>query len=428
MDAYSNVSITDASFPALVSTAITIGYLLIRLIQLIINAATREAETGQDKTATHLSQSKCCPAAGTESRLEVHERIQEGIYTTPHDGRELQRHSEGTSVLRKRWPDLCLPTSRDTSTDTTESVLCGNVERLQSQGSKHTQRRNESGPEDAYLVSARISTESGNQTNASYVQSRRHDAISSTNDWGSDEICDDGITLHPQTSEAQHTSTSEPEINEIAVQTDTCETIYITRDTLIAYTIAVVQNTQTLKFEQMQVALQTAHNQASIETPQTAENLMMAHFNLPLLTDNYPTIQTTHATEPEAAAPQPSTSHSEQEETVRKTPYKHECSTYTPKSRVQPTRAVSPTRRDGHGPVCGIPAGYESDDTWDGTSNLGDQESTRNNNLSTFVTFRHWPPRPYRGCGQSHGQTNNIVVRGGNAAYLRPWDTQPYGR
>ena len=57
-------------------------------------------------------------------------------------------------------------------------------------------------------------------------------------------------------------------------------------DTLVAYTIAIVQNTQTLQFDQMQVALQTAQNHASIETPLKAEQLMTAHFNLAILTDN----------------------------------------------------------------------------------------------------------------------------------------------
>ena len=54
----------------------------------------------------------------------------------------------------------------------------------------------------------------------------------------------------------------------------------------MAYTIAVVQNTQTLQFEQMQVALQTAQNHASIEMPLKAEHLMTTHFNLAILTDN----------------------------------------------------------------------------------------------------------------------------------------------
>ena len=72
----------------------------------------------------------------------------------------------------------------------------------------------------------------------------------------------------------------------IGIQTESCNTIYVSRDTLIAYTIAIVQNTQTIQFEQMQVALQTVQNQASIETPLKAEQLMMAHFNLAILTDD----------------------------------------------------------------------------------------------------------------------------------------------
>ena len=64
----------------------------------------------------------------------------------------------------------------------------------------------------------------------------------------------------------------------IGIQTETCNTIYVSRDTLIAYTIAIVQNTQSLQFDQMQVALQTAQNQASIETPLKAEQLMTAPF------------------------------------------------------------------------------------------------------------------------------------------------------
>ena len=238
--------------------------------------------------------------------------------------------------------------------------------------------------------------------------------------WGSEEICDVGVSMLRPTPEAGHTGASESEISDIGVQTDTCETIYVTKDTLVAYTIAVVQNTQSLKFEQMQVALQTVHNQASIETPLTADNLMTAHFNLALLTDNLPTIQSTHAKEPEAATAHPSTSASEQDqETARKTPYKRKCDSHTSKPRTQPTRAVSPTRRDGYGPVCGIPAGYESDNSWDDTSTIGEQDCTRNNNISTFVAFRRWPNRPHRGQGQSYGQRNNIIVRGGNAPYSR---------
>ena len=72
-----------------------------------------------------------------------------------------------------------------------------------------------------------------------------------------------GLQMPEPTENARPT---EPQVSNIALQTDSCDTLYVTKDTLVAYTIAVVQNTQTLQYEQMQVALQTAQNQASLET------------------------------------------------------------------------------------------------------------------------------------------------------------------
>ena len=57
------------------------------------------------------------------------------------------------------------------------------------------------------------------------------------------------------------------QVTNVALQTDSCNTLYITKNTLIAYTIAVVHNSQMLQYDQMDVALQTARNQAFLETP-----------------------------------------------------------------------------------------------------------------------------------------------------------------
>ena len=51
------------------------------------------------------------------------------------------------------------------------------------------------------------------------------------------------------------------------------------------YTIAVVQSSQALQYDQMHVALQTARNQASLETLLRVEELMTAHFNLAVLSN-----------------------------------------------------------------------------------------------------------------------------------------------
>ena len=84
------------------------------------------------------------------------------------------------------------------------------------------------------------------------------------------------------------------------------------KTTLTAYTIAIVQNSQVLQYDQMHTALQTARNQASLETPLRAEELLMAHFNLAVLEDQKDTdkssdaqkaTDTTQDAEPSASAP-----------------------------------------------------------------------------------------------------------------------------
>ena len=97
----------------------------------------------------------------------------------------------------------------------------------------------------------------------------------------------------------QDAGTTKTQVTSIALQTDSCDTLYITRSTLVAYTIAVVQNTQTIQYEQMHVALQTAQNQASLETPLRAEQLMTAHFNLTVLSNKTNTNNTFDAKKPE---------------------------------------------------------------------------------------------------------------------------------
>ena len=88
--------------------------------------------------------------------------------------------------------------------------------------------------------------------------------------------------------------------------------LYVTKNTLTVYTIAIVQNSQALQYDQMHTALQTARNQASLETPLRAEELLTAHFNLAVLedqkdTDKSPDAQkstdNTQDAEPSASAP-----------------------------------------------------------------------------------------------------------------------------
>ena len=73
------------------------------------------------------------------------------------------------------------------------------------------------------------------------------------------------------------------QVTHVALQTDSCDTLYVTKNRLTANTIAIVQNAQALQYDQMHIVLQTARNQASLEMPLRAEELMTVHFNLAVL-------------------------------------------------------------------------------------------------------------------------------------------------
>ena len=88
------------------------------------------------------------------------------------------------------------------------------------------------------------------------------------------------------------------QVTNIALQTDSCDTLYVTKNTLVAYTIAVVQNSQMLQYDQMHVVLQTAQNQASLETLLRAEQLMTANFNFAVLSNQTKTNETIDAQKP----------------------------------------------------------------------------------------------------------------------------------
>ena len=89
------------------------------------------------------------------------------------------------------------------------------------------------------------------------------------------------------------------QVTNVAIQTDSCDTLYVSKNTLTAYTIAIVQNAQALQYDQMHVALQMARNQASLEMPLRVEELMTAHFNLAVLTNETDITKTPDAQKPE---------------------------------------------------------------------------------------------------------------------------------
>ena len=148
------------------------------------------------------------------------------------------------------------------------------------------------------------------------------------------------------------------QVTNVALQTDSCNTLYVTKNTLTAYTIAIIQNAQALQYDQMHVALQMARNQASLEMPLRAEELMTTHFNLAVLSNEPDINKMPDAQKPEAITldADPSTSAAD-EQTYLKIPSQHHAANCNPKKQ-HPTGAVAPTCRGQYRLVKGIPAGY----------------------------------------------------------------------
>ena len=220
--------------------------------------------------------------------------------------------------------------------------------------------------------------------------------------------------------------TPKKQVSDVSLQTDTCDTLYVTKNTLTAYTIAIVQNAQAVQYDQMHAALQTGHNQSSLEPPLRAEELLTAHFNLALLED-----KTITDTSPDAKEspdnthdPDPSTS-APDNQTYVKIPSHYAENSAT--RRPHPTGAVAPTCRRDYRLVNAIPAGYESDDSWDNLSHNHDH--THTHNIVPLLTLRPWCNSARRGPEQQQFRQQSATnVRSGNAPYSRPWDNQPYGR
>ena len=223
-----------------------------------------------------------------------------------------------------------------------------------------------------------------------------------------DQVFNDGVPGYRTADPTHYSTATKTQVTHIALQTDSCVTLYITKNALTAYTIAIVQNAQALQYDQMHIVLQMARNQASLETPLWADELMTAHFNLAVLSNETDVNKTSDAQKPEATTldTEPSASAAD-EETYVKIP-NHRYAANCDAKKQHPTGAVAPTCRREYGLVNGIPAGYETDDSWDNDSHT--HEHTHTHNIVPLLSIRPWNNCPHRGREQPHGQHNNINV------------------
>ena len=306
------------------------------------------------------------PVEGKEGHTEVYEQISGD--NTEQYGTGTQQPS-GSLPVQRRWKDIRLSSHGDVGEYQAEPPFQQNEKRLRGGRCRNTTNYYGEGPGGTYDNSTGVFTESGSWSNATNGQPS--DDERTGGEERPNENLNDGVQGHraPKT-----------QVSHVALQTDTCDMLYVMKNTLTTYTIAIVQNSQALQYDQMDTALQRARNQASLETPLRAEELLTAHFNLAVLEDQIDvnkspyaqkSTDTTQDAEPSASAPD--------KQTYLKIPSRY--AENSASRRSHPTGAVAPTCRREYGPVNGIPAGYESDDSWDNLSHTHDHTHTHTHTI-----------------------------------------------
>ena len=168
----------------------------------------------------------------------------------------------------RRRQDVCLPSHGDAPEYTEESTFRQNAKRLQGRRHRNSQDYNGKGPSDSCVNPTGVFTKCRSRDNASDEQSSNDEGNGRKCDRERpDQVFDDGVSGYRMSDPAHYATTTKMQVTHIALQTDSCDTLYITKNALTAYTIAIVQNAQALQYDQMHVALQTARNQASLEMP-----------------------------------------------------------------------------------------------------------------------------------------------------------------
>ena len=143
------------------------------------------------------------------------------------------------------------------------------------------------------------------------------------------------------TGPASFTKSTKTPVAHASLQTDSCDTLYVTKNTLTAYTTAVGQNAQAIQYDQMPHSFaKRLEIKPPWKTPLKAEELMTTHFNLAVLANELDTNKTTDAQNPEANTidAEPSASAADEETYIKIPSHNYSASCDTKKQH--PTGAV----------------------------------------------------------------------------------------
>ena len=270
MDTYKDV-LYAAGLPALISTGITLVYFLLKAYKFAVYAVSHQTEGRLAAAMPGGRKQEHSSIEEDQGHTEVHEQVPQSI--SDQYGAGIQQPS-GSLSLSGRRKDICLAAHRNAEEYSVEPSVRENAKRLPSRRNRSTENDDGQRPVGAYGDSTGVFAEGSSWPNAANEQSPNVGRISSQE--RSDQNTPDGIPGRRE---------PEKQVSDVSLQTDTCDTLYVTNNTLTAYTIAIVQNAQALQYDQMHTALQTGCNQSSLETPLRAEELLTAHFNLAVLED-----------------------------------------------------------------------------------------------------------------------------------------------
>ena len=214
MDTYKEV-LYATGLPALISTGITLLYLLLKAYQFAVYALPDQTErrlaaaTPSGRQQVHIS------IAGEKGYQEVHEQVPGNI--SDEYGAGLQQPS-GTVPLSGGWENVCITARRNAEEHSVEPFVRENAKRLQGRGNRHTKDNDGQRPRGPHDDSAGVPAEGGRWPNAKNEQSQNDGRTSSQE--RSDTTTYDGISGRRD---------PEKQVSDVALQTDTWDTLYVTK-------------------------------------------------------------------------------------------------------------------------------------------------------------------------------------------------------
>ena len=134
MDTYKDI-LYAAGLPALISTGITLLYLLLKAYQFALYALPHQTERRLAAATPGGRQQVHGSIAGDKGYQEVHEQVPGNI--SDEYGTGLQQPS-GAVPLSRGWENVCITAHRNAEEHSVEPFVRENAKRLQGRGNRHT--------------------------------------------------------------------------------------------------------------------------------------------------------------------------------------------------------------------------------------------------------------------------------------------------